>query len=78
MCRCQKGQSAVSSFGDVDPLEEKFASWWSAGSASPVHEWLEDWNRARCDAISVGSSSHGQTAGVRLLAGHVGGTFLRV
>ena len=45
--------SAVSSFGHVDPLEERFASWIGQQDRPfPSHEWLEDWSRARCDKMS--------------------------
>ena len=75
--------SAVSSCGHVAPLEERFASWIGHQDRPfPSHEWLEDWSRARCDEMSLwavlvtGPPGRGKTAGVRLLAGHVRGTFL--
>ena len=49
---------------------------------SSSHEWLEDRSRARCDGMSqwavlvTGSPNTGKTDGVRLLARHVGRTFL--
>ena len=48
------------------------------------YEWLEDWSRARCDEMSqwavlvTGPPGTGKTAGVRLLARHVRGTFLEL
>ena len=75
--------SAVSSCGHVAPLEERFASWIGQQDRPfPSHEWLEDWSRARCDEMSqwtafvTGPLGRGKTAGVRLLSGHVPGTFL--
>ena len=75
--------SAVSSCGHVAPLEERFASWIGQQERLfPSHEWLEDWSDARCDEMSqcavlvTGRPGTGKTAGVRLLAGHVRGTFL--
>ena len=75
--------SAVSSYGHVAPLEERFASWIGQQDRPfPSHEWLEDWSRARCDEMSqwtvlvTGPLGRGKTAGVRLLAGHVRRTFL--
>jgi len=47
-----------------------------------LYEWLEDWSRARCDEMSqwavlvTGPPGTGKTAGVRLLASRVRGTFL--
>ena len=75
--------SAVSNCGHVAPLEERFASWIKEQDRPfPSHEWLNDWGRARCDEMSqwavlvTGPVGRGKTAGVRLLAGHVRGTFL--
>ena len=75
--------SAVSSCGYVAPLEERFATWIGQQDRPfPSHEWLEDWSRARCDEMSqwtvlvTGPPGTGKRAGVRLLSGHVRGTFL--
>ena len=75
--------SAVSSCGHVAPLEERFASWiGQQDRPSPSHEWLEDWSRARCNempqwtVLVTGPAGTGKTAGVRLLAGYIRGTFL--
>ena len=75
--------SAESSCGHVTPLEERFASWIGQQDRPfPSHEWLEDWSRARCDEMSqwavlvTDPPGTRNTAGVRLLAGHVRGTFL--
>ena len=75
--------SAVSSYGHDDSLEERLASWIGQQDRPfPSHEWLEDWSRARCDEMSqwavlvTGPPGTGKTAGVRLLSGHVRGTFL--
>ena len=75
--------SAVSSYGHVDSLENRFASWIGQQDRPfPSHEWLEDWSRARCDEMSQwavlvkGPPGTGKTDGVRLLAGYVRGTFL--
>ena len=74
---------AVSSYEHVDSLEERFASWIRQQDRPfPSHEWLEDWSRARCDEMSqwavlvTDPPGMRNTAGVRLLAGHVRGTFL--
>ena len=73
----------MSSCGHVAPLEEKFASWIDQQDwPFPSHEWLEDWNRARCDGMSqwavlvTGPPGTGKTDGVRLLVSRVRGTFL--
>ena len=75
--------SVVSSCRHVAPLEERFASWIGQQDRPfPSHEWLEDWSRARCDETSEWTvpvtypPGTRNTAGVRLLAGHVRGTFL--
>ena len=75
--------SAVPSCGHVAPLEERFATWIGQQDRPfPSHEWLEDWSPARCDEMSQwavlvpGPPDTGEMAGVRLLAGHVRGTFL--
>ena len=66
--------SAASSCGHVAPLEERFASW--------IGQQDRPWSRARCDEMSqwavlvTGPLGRGKTAGVRLLAGYVRGTFL--
>ena len=74
---------AVSSCGHDASLEEKFASLIDQQDRPfPSHEWLEDWSRARCDEMSqwtvliTGPPGTGKMAGVRLLSGHVRGTFL--
>ena len=74
---------AVSSCGHDASLEEKFASWINQQDRPfPSHEWLEDWSRARCDempqwtVLITDPPGTGKMAGVRLLAGHVRGTFL--
>ena len=74
---------AVSSCGHDASLEEKFASWIDQQDRPfPSHEWLEDWSRARCDEMSqwtvliTGPPGTGKMGGVRLLSGHVRGTFL--
>ena len=70
--------SAVSSYGHVDSLEERFGSWIGQQDRPfPSHEWLEDWSRARCDEMSqwavlvTGPLGTGETDGVRLLTGYV-------
>ena len=74
---------AVSSCGHDASLEEEFAS--RIGQQDrpfPSHEWLEDWSRARRDEMSqwavlvTDPPGTKNTAGVRLLAGHVRRTFL--
>ena len=74
---------AVSSCGHDASLEEKFASRIDQQDRPfPSHEWLEDWCRARCDEMSqwavliTDPPGTGKMAGVRLLSGHVRGTFL--
>ena len=77
---------AVSSCGHAAPPEERFALWIGQQDPQPrrawaqFFEWLED--TARCDEMSqwavlvTGPPSTSKTAGVRLLSGHVRGTFL--
>ena len=75
---------AVSSCGHDASLEEKFASWIGQQDRPfPFHEWLEDWSCARRDEMSqwavlvTDPPGTKNTAGVRLLAGHVRRTFLK-
>ena len=73
---------AVSSWGHLDPLEERFASWIGQQDRPfPSHEWLEYRSRARCDKMSqwavlvTGPPGTGKTDAVHLLARHVQKTF---
>ena len=79
----EEPEGAASSCGHVDPLEERFASWiCQQNRPLPSHEWLEDWSCARYEEMShwavlvMGPAGTGKTAGVRLLARYVRGTFL--
>ena len=70
--------SAVSSYGHVDSLEERCASWIGQQDRPfPSHEWLEDQSCARYEEMShwavlvMCPLGMGKTDAVRLLAGYV-------
>ena len=73
----QSSSALLSDLRDSQPEDLQPRRVWAQ-----FHEWLEDWSRARCDEVSQWSvlvtdpPGTRRTAGVRLLARHVRGTFL--
>ena len=73
----QSSSALLSDLHDTQPEDLQPRRAWAQ-----FYEWLEDWSRARCDEMSqwavlvTGPPGTRKTAGVRLLARRVRGTFL--
>ena len=73
----QSSSALLSDLRDTQPEDLQPRRAWAQ-----FYVWLQDWSRARCDEMSqwavlvTGPPGRGKTAGVRLLARHVRGTFL--